>query len=133
MPKKSRKLLSVFLLAFAFNFIWENLHSALYVHYKSGPISEFVLLRAAFADAIFITLLAALFIKIPYFQKRVWDSLIFGFVAAVILEVFALRTGRWAYQDIMPIVPLVKTGLTPTIQLGILSYLIYKITGVGKK
>ena len=130
MPKKSRKLLSVFLLAFAFNFIWENLHSALYVHYKSGPISEFVLLRAAFADAIFITLLAALFIKIPYFQKRVWYSLIFGFV---ILEVFALRTGRWAYQEIMPIVPLIKTGLTPTIQLGILSYLVYKITGVGKK
>ncbi|OGY64081.1 MAG: hypothetical protein A3I24_00360 [Candidatus Harrisonbacteria bacterium RIFCSPLOWO2_02_FULL_41_13b] len=121
-----KKLIAIFALAFLLNLIWENLHSWLYAYYEGGVITEWILLRATLFDAIFITLLAIPFLKISYLQNRLWYSIIFGITAAILIEWFALNTGRWAYSDAMPIIPLLKTGLTPTIQLGLLSYLTYK-------
>lgn len=69
--------------------------------------------------------MAILFLRVAYFRERKWYALIFGFIAAVALERFALGSGRWAYHDLMPIVPLLHTGLTPTIQLGVISYVVY--------
>lgn len=121
-----KKLFIIFAASFLLNLVWENLHSYLYVHYQSGPITQVVLLRATFFDAVFITLLAILFIRIAYFQKRKWFALIFGFLAAVFIEIYALKSNRWAYDSLMPIIPFLNIGLTPSIQLGILSYLIFK-------
>jgi len=42
------------------------------------------------------------------------------------MEWYALTTSRWAYNVLMPIIPLLGTGLTPTIQLGLLGHLSYK-------
>ena len=122
-----KKLLLIFLCAFALNWIWENLHSRLYYLPSGEPITQYILLRATFFDAIFITLLGALFLKVPFLKERKWYSLIFGFIAAFIIEKYALQTGRWAYNSLMPIIPLLNTGLTPTIQLGLLSYIVIKI------
>ncbi len=49
-----KKWILVFVYAFGLNLIWENLHSFLYVHYKQGPITEFILVRAAISDALII-------------------------------------------------------------------------------
>lgn len=57
-------------------------------------------------------------------------SILFGTVTAIIVEIYALNTGLWTYNKLMPIVPLVNTGLTPTVQLGILSYF---VLGVVKR
>ena len=99
----------------------------MYVHYKSGPITQLVLLRAALIDAFFITVLGAFFLKFDYFKNRQRYVIIIGVVAAILLERYALDTGRWMYNATMPIIPLINTGLTPTIQLGLLSYLVLKI------
>lgn len=128
-----KKIPIIFNLAFLLNLIWENLHSYLYVHYQGGTITQLVLIRAALFDAIFITLLALIFIAVDYFNRRLWWSLIIGIVFAIILERWALDTGRWAYNDLMPIIPLLKTGLTPTLQLGLLSFSIYKLVKINKK
>lgn len=125
-----KKLLLIFLTAFGLNFLWESLHSHLYVHYQGSAITQMILLRAALVDATFITALAILFIKIGYFRRRKWWALVIGFVAAALLERFALAHGRWAYNDLMPIIPLLRTGLTPTIQLGLISYCIFRWTGL---
>ena len=121
-----RKIALIFLSAFLLNIIWENLHSNLYVHYQNGPVTQLVLLRATLFDAVFITLLGLLFFRFRYLRERLLYAFIIGFIAAIIIEIYALKTGRWAYSDLMPIIPLLNTGLTPTIQLGILSYLIFK-------
>ena len=121
-----KKLPTIFLTAFVLNLVWENLHSYLYIHYKAGKITQFILLRATLFDAVFITLLAVLFIKFAYFRDRRWYALPIGIFIAILIEISALKTGRWAYNEFMPIVPLINTGLTPTVQLGVLSYLIFK-------
>lgn len=124
-----KKLFLIFILALFFNAIWENLHSLLYVHYRGSEITEFILLRAALWDASVITILAVIFFKIKYLKNRQWLVIIFGIVIAVLLEVYALNTGRWAYNDFMPIIPLLNVGLTPTIQLGLLAYLSFRFVG----
>ena len=53
---------------------------------------------------------------------------LFGIVVAVLIELWALQTGRWAYTGAMPLVPFLGAGLTPTIQLGFLGYVIYYFT-----
>jgi len=118
-------ILLFFFLAFLTNFIWENLHARFYAHYRGGPITKLVLFRASLYDAFVITLMAVVFMAIPALYERLWLVLIFGIVFAVILERWALKTKRWEYKKSMPIIPVLKVGLTPAIQLGLIAYLIY--------
>jgi len=121
-----KKLFLIFITGFLLNFIWENLHSYLYFHPNGEMMTQGMLLKATLFDSIFITLLAILFIKAAYFRDRKWYVLPIGIIVAILIELSALKTGRWAYNEFMPIIPLINIGLTPTIQLGILSYLIFK-------
>ncbi len=124
MPKVATLL---FVVSFLLNYAWEHAHAFLYVHYQGAGITESVLLHATFADALFITLIALPFFFISALQKRTWFIVVCGVVLAISIELWALQTGRWAYSELMPIVPLIGTGLTPTIQLGLLGYLSYRI------
>lgn len=125
-----RKLLAVLLLSFLLNFIWEHLHSALYVSYQGGAITNFILLKAALFDASVITLVAYLTLSL-FGEGGVGEGVALVFVLlifAILLEKWALGTGRWVYANAMPIVPLLNVGLTPTIQLGFLGCLSFKIS-----
>jgi len=122
-----KKPIVIFIIAFLLNWVWENSHSFLYIHYQSEVITQLILLRAALFDAVFITLMSVLFWRVGYFKKRLWYALIPGFVFAVLLEQWALATNRWAYSDQMPIIPWLEVGLTPAIQLGITAYFAYKM------
>lgn len=115
----------LFSIAFALNYVWEHLHSVLYTHYKSGPITDFILLHATFADAVFITLIALPFFYVDYLRTKPWLIIILGVALSIGIELWALQTGRWAYGALMPLVPGTGTGLTPTIQLGLLGFLSY--------
>jgi hypothetical protein len=119
-----KKLTFIFLSAFALNFVWENLHAVLYANYKNGPITEWILLRATFWDALMLTALALLFIKANYFRKRQWWMLVFGIALGVAIEMWALGTHRWAYAPAMPTV--FGIGLSPALQLGISGYIVLK-------
>ena len=118
-------MVAVFFTAFGLNLIWENLHSVLYLRYRGGEITEFILLRASLADAVIVFILIQILFLIPAFSKRPWLVIFGGVVISIIIELRALETGRWAYGGLMPIIPFLGTGLTPTIQLGLLSYLTY--------
>jgi hypothetical protein len=128
-----KKLLIIFIYAFALNWVWENLHSFLYVHYRGGGITQWVLLRATLFDAVFITILGAIFAGAVYLRNRMWLAAVFGAVAAIGIELYALSSGRWAYNSYMPVIPLLRVGLTPTIQLGILSYAIFRMLHLENK
>lgn len=109
----------VFLTALIPNIIWENLHRLLYVHYKHGPITQLILLRAALVDAAIITVL---------FAGELWLMVAGGLLIAIALEKWALTTGRWAYTARMPIIPFIRTGLTPTVQLALTGLITYLVT-----
>ena len=46
-----------------------------------------------------------------------------GAVTAVAVERIALATGRWTYNPLMPIVPLLQVGLWPVLQMTLLPVL----------
>lgn len=120
------KTAKIFLITFALNLVWEFSHAGLYLGYKSGEITNYILVRAAFWDAVILTVLSLIFLKIRYFTLRRWLILPIGILIAYIIEVYALNTGRWEYNQLMPIVPLLKVGLSPLVQLSITGYFAFK-------
>jgi len=115
----------VFLAAFLLNALYEHLHAPLYAHYQGGVISEAVLLHATLADALIISALVLPFLYSARFARAAWLIIPLGIFIAVDIEWWALGTARWAYGPLMPVIPFLGTGLTPTIQLGLLGYLSY--------
>ncbi|MCR4274987.1 MAG: hypothetical protein NUW02_02990 [Candidatus Campbellbacteria bacterium] len=111
----------IFLLAFILNFVWEELHSVLYVHYQGEAITHLILLRAGLFDAFFITLVSLPSLFIPKLRGNLILPTILATIFAIGLELFALNTGRWVYTDAMPLIPYIQTGFTPSIQLGLLT------------
>ncbi len=126
-----KKAISAYLLAFFVSLIWEILHSALYLNYKGGDITGIILFRAALADAVMILIL--MFLGQKFGKYKTLFILTGGFIIAVIIEIWALQTGRWEYGSLMPVVPIIKTGFTPTIQLLATAYFVEKIIFYRKK
>jgi hypothetical protein len=129
----AKKWIYLFICALVFNFFWEILHSSLYLHYRGGPITETILFRAALVDAFIILVLSLINYSIRFFRTRPWLLVFCALAVSIELERWALISGRWAYAPSMPIIPILLTGLTPTIQLALLGYLSYKSVGFYKK
>jgi len=119
-----KSLALIFFTAFSLNLIWENLHSVLYQQYQGSLITEWILIRATLADAVILLALVVIASGLP---RRLRLPLIVAssLVIAVLIEWYALAHQRWAYASAMPIIPLIRTGITPTVQLaltGVISY-----------
>lgn len=123
-----KRLFLILFLAFILNFIWELLHLRFYAYayIQNAPISVWMVLLSTFGDVVFALLIVILYAKIKYLRKNLWLILIIGIITAMIVEKIGLASGLWAYNNQMPIVPFIETGLSPTIQLGVLTYLIFK-------
>ncbi len=122
-----KKLLNIFLVAFALNLIWENLHSFLYNNYMDGEITELILTKASLFDALVIVIILLPFVYWDKLKGKSWLIIVVGIIIAIFNEWYGLGTGRWEYNSLMPILPIIKVGLTPTLQLGVLGYFSYKI------
>ncbi len=90
-------------------------------------ITELVLARASLVDSIIITLVCLPFFYLSFLEKKSWLIVVIGVIIAIGIELYALHTGRWSYNQYMPIIPFLSVGLTPTIQLGLLGYLSYRL------
>lgn len=121
-----KRLSFIFVFAFITNIIWENLHAYLYLVYRGGEITKFILLRASFWDAVMISIILLPFLYFKFLKGWTWVIFIIGVVLALFIEWHALGSGRWLYNSFMPIIPILNVGLTPTIQLGLLGYLTFK-------
>lgn len=117
-----QRTLAIFTVAFILNFLWEHAHSALYVSYQGGAITNIILLRAAAFDAAVIALFSYPFLQFESLRQKRRILYVLLVVFAIALETWALVTGRWVYADTMPLVPIFHVGLTPTIQLALLSF-----------
>ncbi len=117
----------VCILSFFLNIVWEYAHAPLYVSYKGGPITHFILFHASLGDALLLTLLALPFCFNSFFRTRLWLIVPLGLFVAVLVEYYGLQTGRLVYAESMPIVPLLKVGLTPFVQLALTGTVSYTI------
>lgn len=133
MNNRIKQLGIVFILAFLLNLAWENVHSYLYVHYQGGTITELILVKAALFDAFVTTVAGALYLWVRPFRRRLDVTIVGLLVFAIGLELFALATSRWLYAPSMPTLPCLEVGLTPTIQLALLAYISFRLSGLLKR
>lgn len=117
----------LFLFSFILNLAWEEFHSVLYLNYQGGIITHFILIRASLADAIFISVLFSLTKVI----KKIWLFPVLAILLAFLIEKWALGAGRWAYNSLMPVLPILRVGLSPFIQLAVTGIISQKITVLG--
>lgn len=127
---------TAFAIAFALNLVWENAHMPLYKNFSgdSSPLSRFLRsLYDSFMDGVTIlSLYAALSVVLQLkltwpFHASFIQHAVLAFTSgalATVIERRALRTGRWQYTDRMPIVPCLRVGLSPLVQLMILPSLV---------
>ncbi len=121
-----KKYTCIFLIALILNLLWEFWHVRFYVpNVLSGNITM-LLIIASLVDAVIITAVFWLSrILSPKYQ--LFGFIIALFIVAILIEKMALSLNLWAYLDQMPIVPILKIGLTPFIQLaatGSMTYLV---------
>ncbi len=117
-------------IAFVLNLIWEISHSFLYSPHFAG-VADFmkVHVRVTLGDTVvvFVIFLLDIFVFTKTFSekelgwKRITSIMLSGFIWAVAVEKYALATGRWSYKDLMPIVPFLKIGLTPLVQMTLIT------------
>lgn len=124
---KKERYFQMLICAFFSNVLWENLHSYLYDNYKGGKITELILLQASLVDTALIAVLLLPFLYFAFLKRNSWLILVMGILIAIPIEWRALYYGTWAYTAYMPVIPFINTGLTPTVQLGLLGYLSYRI------
>jgi hypothetical protein len=128
-----RFVLLVFVFAFLLNSIWEILQAPLYRYFHFEIKHILICELAAIADAIMTLLLYYLFAfiyKNTFWPKnlsmgRIIAVISVGFLGSIISEVIYLKKGNWAYNEAMPIIPVVHVGLSPVLQFIILPLLIY--------
>lgn len=128
MYKIAREVALFTAISFALHFVWESLHLPLYTGYASLSGGVPIALWATIGDALYAIAAVALFSLF----KRQFDWLerasaydffalaVIGFLIAVGIEYKALMFGRWAYTGEMPIVPLLRVGLSPVLQMTVL-------------
>lgn len=122
-----KKILFIFFSSLVLDTIWQNLHVFLFANYKGGEITEFILLRAVLFDVVTILIFTIPFLLYPELKKRAWLLVPIGIAFSVVIEWWGLGTGRWAYNSLMPIIPILHVGLAPTLQLGLIAYACFKL------
>ncbi len=117
---------------FGVNFVWEIFQMFLYADHTSG-LGDFIFVhvRASLGDVVLFGIIYAFGALL--FQSRIWFlrktnsayffTMLCGFAVALVVEKYALATGRWQYTDLMPIIPFLKVGLSPILQMTILPLL----------
>ena len=128
-----RLVLKITIIALLLNLIWEMVQMPLYKgsSYSIEQIAFCTL--ASVADALMVLLLyfgvSFIFRSPLWIQHLKWQQItiviLIGFTGAVLAEMWHLSSGSWAYDNSMPIIPLVNVGISPVLQFMILPLLSY--------
>lgn len=127
-----------FAVAVTLNFVWEMAQASLY-----EPMGTFwQATRRCFVanpgDGVLILLVvaagSAVFKSPRWFVAPKTARLLFataaGMVLALAIEWWGLRSGRWQYNPLMPMLPGTQFGLVPLAQMAILTPLTLRIASV---
>ncbi len=115
--------------AFLFHWAWEGVHAAAYVE-SSGTLAfrlwhclPMAATDAGWTLALWMVVGGASRASRPIPPWRLVALGILGAITAVAVERVALAEGRWTYNSLMPIVPVVQVGLWPLLQMIVLPVL----------
>ena len=109
------------------NLAWEIAHLPLYTLWREGSPGEiaFAVVHCTAGDVLIAT--ASLVLALLLFGDRGWPetsfpqvvatAVVFGVSYTVFSEWLNIEVrGSWAYSDLMPVVPVIDTGLSPLLQ-----------------
>jgi hypothetical protein len=120
------------------NYVWEMAQMPLYEDMPFSELSSWLLcFRASLGDGLIIVAIwgigAAVYRSVFWFRPlRIGPALLLlaaGALIAVLIELHALTARRWAYSDLMPVLPLIGTGLSPLVQLLVLPWCTMMLSG----
>ena len=120
-----QEALRILAVAFLLNWIWEATHATAYVE-STGPFLYRLrhCLPMAGTDALWTLALWAIVTALcrgADGEVRSRAALaVLGAATAIVVEWAALAEGRWTYNALMPIVPVVNVGLWPVAQMTVL-------------
>lgn len=108
-------------------FIWEILHLPLYTIWREGTASELVFAVVHCTGGDVLIALSSLVLALMLLGTRDWPShrylpvaaltIAFGISYTIFSEWLNIVVREsWAYSDLMPIIPLIDTGLSPVTQ-----------------
>ena len=136
-----KMMLVILVLGFILNFVWELVQMPLYkdAPYTTSHIAFCAL--ASVADALMVLLIylvLALIFKNPFWVQNIqWQRvvivIVIGGVGAILSEMRHLSISSWAYDDSMPIIPMVNVGLSPLLQFALLPIVIYLLSNTKTK
>lgn len=127
------QMVVMFMVAVTVNFVWEMAQSVLFARmggWMEGSRRCFV---ASLGDGVIVLTIAAIgwlwfrhadWIVRPGFGGYTLMTTV-GVTIAVLVERYALETGRWAYTERMPMLPMVRVGLAPVLQMVIVPPIVF--------
>lgn len=128
--------LLMFVVAFALNWCWEILQT--FAFDLRGVGTAKMLLFCTLASIIdAIVTLVVFFVLNRFLNSRDWkffvSASIFGALLAISFEQIAFTFSLWSYDDSMPVLPIIGTGLFPLMQLPVLVPIAIWMTGKVRK
>ena len=120
----SGRWIAVILITFALHFAWEMAQHNLYLQMQSMPFWRATAwcVRATVGDLVITTIAFSAAAMSggrhwPLIRRRLFPALIFltvGILITIGYEIYAVSTGRWAYDEQMP--QILGIGLSPLLQ-----------------
>lgn len=121
---ESGRWIAVILITFALHFAWEMAQHNLYLQMQSMPFwrAATVCAIATAGDLVITTIAFSAAAKLggrhwPLLRRRLSPTLIFltvGILITIGYEIYAVSSGRWAYDERMP--QILGIGLSPLLQ-----------------
>jgi hypothetical protein len=133
-----QKLLPTFAIALALNYAWEMLQMSAYGRLSQSQARVWLFCgMAAAADALYTGLLYWLGARVTHEEnwiarlswRRASVVAVLGIISAVSAEWLALSLGVWRYGAEMVIVPILRVGLLPILQLAFLPLVTFWLVG----
>lgn len=133
-------VLSIFVVGFAVNLVWENAQAPLYAGYESFWQHFVICLPYTVGDVGVIGWLylgMAAILRDRWWVER-WTLprlvilVVMGAMVAIVMERQALAAGRWSYGPDMPIIPMLEVGVTPVLQMMVLPVVTLYLAGKAR-
>ena len=120
--------------AFIINYIWEMLRMPFFLEMYFSDFKAWLICgQASLGDVViilFIFVLGRLIFRrwnwIYHFNvMKMIYLFIIGSSIAILIEIISIKSERWVYSEIMPLIPKIDVGIMPVIQMIILPFLSY--------
>ncbi len=123
-------LLRVSVVGFVLNLIWEVVQCSTYFRHLSVPLELSAMVYVSIGDVIMMWAVygtVSLLTGSATWFLRDWNGATFARIAAIGSliaigpEIWSLKSGRWAYTENNPVIPLIGVSVLPLLQMSLIS------------